>query len=77
MENNEKKRFGRRAGGTAIWGIVLLYIYNLMVFKNLPLEFFIEPARFFTLGLLIAVTALSGTDIVKMLIEKWILKNKK
>ena len=71
MKNNEKKRFGRRATGTAIWAIIMVYIFNLMVFRNLGLEFFTEPAKYFTLGLLIAVTGLSATDIVKLIVEKW------
>ena len=71
MKNNEKKRFGRRAGGTAIWAAIMFYIYNLMVFRNLSLDYFTEPAKYFTLGLLIAVTGLSATDIVKLMIEKW------
>jgi len=53
----------------------MVYIFNLMVFKNLGLEFFTEPAKYFTLGLLIAVTGLSATDIVKLMIEKWTFKN--
>jgi hypothetical protein len=70
MENNEKKRFGRRAGGTAIWGFLVMEIWHIVVFKNLGIEFFETPVRYLTLGLLIVVAGLTATDIIPMLFKK-------
>ena len=64
MENNEKKRFGRRAWATAIWAVCIMETWHVAVFRSLSLDWFYTIAGYLTLGLGIVTGALTLTDII-------------
>ena len=74
-ENNDKKRFGRRAGATAIWAVCIMETWHVAVFRGMTLDWFTTIAGFLTLGLGVVTGALTITDIVMKKLD--ILKTNK
>ncbi len=62
-ENNDKKRFGRRASATAIWGVCIMETWHVAVFNSMSIDWFTTVAGFLTLGLGIVTGTLTLTDL--------------
>lgn len=70
IENNDKKKWGRRATATAVWAVFIMETWHIAVFKAIPMEWFTSIAGYLTLGLGVVTGVLTLTDIVLKKIGK-------
>ncbi|MBA7697341.1 hypothetical protein ES703_106006 [subsurface metagenome] len=63
-KNNEKKRFGRRAGAGIVFAVLVVEIWHVVAFKNLALDYFEVPAKILFGALIVVVSGLTLTDLL-------------
>ena len=64
MENNEKKRFGRRAGGGVVAATLITLAFYVCIFKTVDLEWFKVYTSFIVGVLGFVVSGLTLTDLI-------------
>jgi len=64
MENNNKKRWGRRMGATIVWTILVSTAFYICLFKGVELSWWLEYAKYHTYALGFIVGTLTITDSV-------------
>lgn len=66
-ENNEKRKWGRRAKSAIACGALLTISYYVCLFKGMDLTWFSEYAKYFTYILGFVVGGLTATDLVAVM----------
>lgn len=64
MENNNKKRWGRRVKATSIWAVLVTVAYYISVFKGVDMSGWLQYTQYMTYGLGFLVGTLTITDTV-------------